>query len=106
MSRVPNPPPDTIFAIDLNPLKAFLVDLPPHGTVGMRHEQDGWEAVRQEIVNNQPTYGDRAGITTTDFTRFTTQNGQLDQIASQLPAVKKAVEVLTESLAYVDNRRH
>jgi hypothetical protein len=105
-SKAPNPPPDAIFSIDLNPLKAALVDLPPRATIGMRHEQEGIDAVIAEIVSNQKTYGDRAGITATNFNRFTTLNGQFDQLEAKLPAVSKAVEVLTESLVYVDNRRH
>jgi hypothetical protein len=105
-SKAPNLPPDSIFSIDLNPLQTALVDLPPRATIGMRHEQEGLDAVIAEIVGNQKAYGDRAGITTTDFTRFTTLNTQFDQIEAQLPSVSKAVEVLTESLVYVDNRRH
>ncbi|WP_437586162.1 hypothetical protein [Sorangium sp. So ce1000] len=105
-SRAPNPPPDSIFSINLAPIKPALVDLPPRATLGMRREQEGLDAVITEIVNNQPTYGDRAGITATDFTRFTTLNHQFDQIEAQLPLVSKAGEVLTESLVYVDNRRH
>ncbi|HTN88135.1 MAG TPA: hypothetical protein VL242_30855 [Sorangium sp.] len=97
-SRAPNPPPDSIFSINLAPIKPALVDLPPRATLGMRREQEGLDAVITEIVNNQPTYGDRAGITATDFTRFTTLNHQFDQIEAQLPLVSKAVEVLTESL--------
>jgi 2-oxo-4-hydroxy-4-carboxy--5-ureidoimidazoline (OHCU) decarboxylase len=106
ISRVPNPPPDSIFAIDLNPLKSFLVDLPPGATAGMRTEQEGWEAVRQEIVDNQATYGDRAGITDTDFKRFLDLNDQYHQIRAALPTVEKAEEVLIETEAYLDNLRH
>jgi hypothetical protein len=105
-SKAPNPPPDSIFTIDLKPLQKILVDLPPRATIGMRHEQEGMDAVIAEIVNNQPVYGDRAGITASDFTRFTTLNGQFDTIKAQLPSVSKAFEILTESLVYVDNRRH
>jgi hypothetical protein len=106
MSKLPNIPPDNIFAIDLNPYKAFLVDLPPRAMVGMRREHDGWAAVQHEIVTNQPVYGDRAGITKSDFDRFVALNDQHGQILTQLPPVTKAVEVLTESLAHVDHQRH
>ncbi len=72
----------------------------------MRREQDGWEAVQAEIVNNQPTYGDQAGITATDFNKLVALDAQFDQIAAQLPIAEKAVEVLVESEAYLDDLRH
>ena len=106
MSKVPNAPPENIFAINLNPCRPFLVDLPPLGTVGTRRAQDGWEGVRPEIINNQPTYGERAGITTDDFDRFVEHDNQHVLIMKELPAVRKALEVLTESLAHADNQRH
>ena len=106
LSRIPNPPPDYIFTIDLNPLKPFLVDLPALATKGMRKEQEGWEDVRQEIVTNQTKYGERAGITDTDFNKFVALNEQYTQILAQLPLLEKAAEILTESLANVDNLRH
>ena len=106
VSRIPAAPPDAIFAIDLTPLKAFLVDLPPGATRGMRTEKEGWEEAEHEIVNNQPTYGDRAGITITDFNRFVALNDQYDQIKPQIPLLEKAEEILLESLAHIDNQRH
>ena len=105
-SKMPNAPPDSIFAIDLNPLKPFLVDLPPGATRGMRTAQEGWEAVQEEIVNNQAKYGDRAGITATDYNRFLALNDQYAQLRPQLPLLQKAEEVLVESLAHADNQRH
>jgi peptidoglycan hydrolase CwlO-like protein len=105
-SRIPNPPPDSIFSIDLNPCKPFLVDLAPGAMKGMRTAQPGYVAVQTEIVGNQPKYGDRAGITANDFNRFVALNGQHDQIAAQLPAVQKAAEVARESLAHIDDQRH
>jgi hypothetical protein len=106
MSKVPNAPPDDIFKIDLGPLKSFLVDLPPGAMKGMRQEQQGWESAEHEITGNQATYGERAGITTTDFNKFVALNNQYNQILAQLPLLEKAVEILTESLAHADNLRH
>ena len=105
-SKMPNAPPDNIFSIDLNPLKPFLVDLPPGATRGMRTAQEGWEAVQDEITDNQAKYGDRAGITTTDFNRFVALNNQYAQLLPQIPLLQKAEEVLVESLAHADNQRH
>jgi uncharacterized protein YecE (DUF72 family) len=106
ISRIPNAPPDDIFTITLEPLKEFLVDLPPGALRGMRREQEGWEGVFHEITSNQAVLGERAGITATNFARFVALDSQYDQILAQLPLVEKANEVLTESLAHVDNLRH
>ncbi|APR75747.1 Hypothetical protein A7982_01093 [Minicystis rosea] len=106
VSRIPTAPPDAIFTIDLAPLKGFLVDLPPGATRGMRHEQEGWVDVWHEIVTKQPQYGDRAGITTTDFDRFVALSDQYDQIAKHPALLEKAEEILLESLAHIDNQRH
>lgn len=106
MVRVANPAPDLIYGIDLLPYQSFLVDLPPGARRGMRTEQDGYEAVRQEIVDRQATYGDRAGITDEDYKRFVQFNDQYDLIVKELPKVEKAEEVVGESLAYADNLRH
>ncbi|MFT3767954.1 MAG: hypothetical protein QM820_21090 [Minicystis sp.] len=106
VSKMPADPPDFVFTIDLAPMKAFLVDLPPGATRGMRRVQDGWENVENEIVGNQAKYGDRAGITTDDFDRFVALNDQYAQIAPQIPMLEKTEEVVLESLAYIDNQRH
>lgn len=104
--RTPNPPPDMIFGMDLKPLQPFLIDLLPGATRGMRKEQPGYEAVRQEILDRQATFGDRGGITATDFQRFQQLEEEYAMIMEQLPKAEKAEEVLTESLAYLDNLRH
>lgn len=105
-NKTPNLPPDHIFEIDLNPCKPFLVDMAPGATKGMRTEQDGWTAARAEILANQPKLGGRAGITATDFNRFTALDAQIQQVEAQLPRVTKAVEVVRESLSHLDNQRH
>jgi hypothetical protein len=104
--RIPNPPPEDIFGINLAPLKTFLVNLPPGATVGMRRAQDGWQSVFLEITSSQAAYGERAGITAADYARFVALNEQYGQIFAQLLLVEKALSVLTESLAHVDNLRH
>jgi uncharacterized membrane-anchored protein YhcB (DUF1043 family) len=104
--RVANPAPDVIFTINLALLQSFLVDLPPGARRGMRTEQDGYESVLQEIMDRQAMYGDRAGITITDYNRFVLLNEQYDMVVKELPKVQKAEEVVGESLAYVDNLRH
>jgi hypothetical protein len=106
VSRAPNPPPDMIFAIDLNPLRPFLVDLPPGATKGMRRVQEEWPDVVQEIIDSHAIHGAKDGITDSDFNRFLALNDQYRQIEAALPAVEKAVEIVEESLVYNDNLRH
>ena len=106
MPRVPNAPPTAIFGIDLSPSKSFLVNLPAGAMIGMRREQAGFPAVFQEIVSNQAMYGERAGITATNYAKFAVLNEQHGWIRANLPVVEKALEVLRESLAHVDNLRH
>jgi hypothetical protein len=105
MPKIPNPPPEDVLVIDLTKYKSFLVDLPDGAMRGMRSEQDGWDDVVQEITSNQPVYGEAAGITGADFKQFTDYNAQYDLIMAELPRLKKAVEILTESAANTDDRR-
>lgn len=105
MPKVANPPPDDVLTIDLTKLKSFLVDLPDGAMRGMRTEQEGWDEVVLEIANNQAVYGEAAGITAADFKQFTDYNDQYQQIMAELPRLKKAVEILTESAANTDDRR-
>jgi hypothetical protein len=105
-TRVPGLPPESIFHLDLKPHRPYLVDLPPLGTVGARREQPGWVYVRAEIVTNQPACGAKAGITDGDFQAFLTLDAQVLSLGALLPVVDKALEVLRESLAYVDGQRH
>ncbi len=105
MPKIANPPPEDVLVIDLTKFKNFLVDLPDGAMRGMRTEQDGWGDVVQEITSNQVAYGEAAGITGADFKQFTDYNAQYDQLIAELPRLKKAVEILTESAANIDDRR-
>lgn len=105
MPKIPNPPPEDVLVIDLSKYKSFLVDLPDGAMRGMRTEQEGWDDVVQEITSNQAVYGEAAGITVADFKQFTDYNAQYDLIVAELPRLKKAVEILTESAANTDDRR-
>ena len=59
---------------------------------GMRTAQEGWEAAQEEIVNNQAKYGDRAGITATDYNRFLALNDQYAQLRPQLPLLQSQAD--------------
>jgi hypothetical protein len=105
MPKIPNPPPEDVLQIDLMKFKSFLVDLPEGAMRGMRTERDGWDDVVQEITSNQIVYGEAAGITGADFQQFTDYNTQYELITAELPRLRKAVEILTESAANIDDRR-
>jgi hypothetical protein len=105
MPNDPNTPPVGSLKIDVSALAAFLTDLPPNGTLGMRTQQDGYDEVILEIKSNQAEYGDAAGITATDLKNLLTADEQYAQIVAQLPAAMKIVEILTESKAAIDDKR-
>jgi len=101
----PNAPPVGSLKIDVTSMAAFLKDLPPNGTLGMRTQQDGYPEVLLEIKSNQAEYGDAAGITATDYQTLITTDEQVEQIVAHLPAAMKLVEILVESKAALDDKR-
>ena len=105
MPNDPNTPLVGSLKIDVSALAAFLTDLPPNGTLGMRTEQDGYDEVILEIKSNQADYGDAAGITATDLKNLLTADKQSAQIVAQHPAAMKLVEILIESKAAIDAKR-
>lgn len=53
--------------VDARALADFIVDLEHGRRQGMRTEQKGYADVVNEIVSNQREYGEKAGITQTNF---------------------------------------
>jgi len=91
--------------VDARALADFIVDLEHGRRQGMRTEQKGYADVVNEIVSNQREYGEKAGITQTNFERLLELNRQIEQIDQVLPAALKLVELLTETRAAVDDER-
>lgn len=93
-----------VLAIDVTHLAPFLTDLPPGGRQGLRGTLEGFPEVMHEIVSNQPSFGERAGVSTKDFDELRAAQEQMALIDEQLPAARKLVEILEESRAVVDDR--
>lgn len=104
MGNDPKQPDVGDLVIDASDLASFVVDLPPGARLGMRSEQPGFDAVMAEILANQPTLGERAGITATNFAALQQGQTRISQIDSRLPAARKMVELLEETRAVEDDR--
>lgn len=104
MSNHPKIPIGSLF-VDARPLADFLVDLERGKRQGLRTARPGFPDVIDEIVSNQREYGEKAGITRTQFERFMQLNHQIAQLDERIPAVKKLGEVLEETRAVLENER-
>ncbi|EYF02395.1 hypothetical protein [Chondromyces apiculatus] len=91
--------------IDARALEGFLTDLSEGAMRGMQTAQKGFDEVSQEIMANQAEYGDRAGITETDFDDFALASDRIAQIDVFLPAARKMVEIFEETRAMLDDQR-
>ncbi len=66
---------------------------------------EGYTEVIAEILANQPEWGDRAGVTTTDFAEFQEANDVCAQIQVLLPVTLKLAEMLQETYALYEDKR-
>lgn len=105
MANDPERPVIGELSIDARALLPFIKDLPEGVTRGMRVAQEGFEGALQEVLANQSEWGDKAGITGSDFSAMQLANDQLAQIALFLPAARKLVELLEESHSRIDDQR-
>lgn len=92
-------------AIDCRDLADKIVDLPPGGTVGLLTAQPNFPEVKSELLANQAAYGDKAGITTSDFESFKALSAIIDTIDARLPVARKIVELLEETRAAHEDER-
>jgi hypothetical protein len=83
----------------------YAVDLPPGACQGMLCTRDGYVDACAEIIANQPAWGAKAGIAAEEVTELTTANERIARIDTFLPAMMKAVEILTETRYMLDDRR-
>lgn len=105
MANDPKNPEVGELVIDTSDLAQYIVDLPPGGLKGLLAKRDGFDNVIAEIIANQPLYGGKAGITGEDFTNIQTSNEVIAKIEARLPAARKLVELLEETLAYHEDQR-
>jgi len=91
--------------VDCSSIAMHLVDLPEEATRGMLTAQEGFAEVVKEILGNQAVWGDKAGITSSDFTSFELSCEIIEKIDIYLPVARKLVELLVETRALHENRR-
>lgn len=92
--------------VDCTVMAPFLVDLPRGARARMVVSRPGLDLVSAEIMANQATYGERAGVTQWDADHLVETNRRIAQIDEFLPAATKLVELLVETRAYLDAQRH
>jgi hypothetical protein len=86
--------------LDARHLAPGVRDLPNGARQGMRSEQPGFPAMIKEIVDNQPVYGEKAGITAMNFQDLQDALRRVAEFDAVLPAARKLLEVLEESRAF------
>lgn len=86
--------------LDARHLAPGVRDLPGGARQGMRTEQPGFTITIKEIVDNQPLYGEKAGITARNFQDLLDALKRVDEFDAILPSARKLLEVLEESRAY------
>jgi len=94
---------DDLF-LDARPLAERLFDLPPGERQGLRVAMDGFDEAAAEVIDFQPRYGARAGISEQDFEAFTHTVTCRNEIRKHLRVARKLLEVLEESDAVYDDQ--
>jgi hypothetical protein len=104
MANDPKKPVLGELSVDATDLEPTIVDLAPGERQGLRTAQPGCDAAVTEVVANQPTYGERAGITALTFQELIDTRDKIARIDEKLPAAFKLVELLEESRAVLDDK--
>lgn len=105
MANDPKRPMRGELSVDATDIQGDLVDLAERERQGKRSAQPGFIKAEAEIEFNQPTLGERAGITEFVFQQLRHSSGCIKRIDEHLPAVQKLLEILVESRAFHDDRR-
>jgi hypothetical protein len=93
------------FVFDGSEFTAYAVDLAPGDCLGMLPTREGFLLVCQELLTNQAALGAIAGIADKEITDLSTANARIERIDVFLPALHKAVEMLTETRYLLDDQR-
>ena len=91
--------------VDATDLVDDTVDLEERARLGMRRAQPGYDLSEGEVVANQPTMGERAGITTLTVDELVASTMRIARLNERLHAARKLVEILEESVAFHDDKR-
>jgi hypothetical protein len=91
--------------IDLQAIASILIDLHPGAMKSLRSEKEGIIEVINELSQNVPTIGAKAGISPEIYAEFVAANDNLTKIRAVRAVVSKLAEVLEESEAYYEHLR-
>ena len=104
MSLDPKRPDVGDLIVDATNLLGVVVDVPTDKLGGLLTSQPGCDEVVAEVRSNQPVLGVQAGIRDEDVADINTTVAQMAEIRSLLPASRKLVELLEDTLAVLDDR--
>ncbi|HLM74375.1 MAG TPA: hypothetical protein VK459_16835 [Polyangiaceae bacterium] len=105
MASDPKNPVVGDFVFDGSEFKAYAEDLPPGACQGMLTAREGFLDAAQEILTNHAAFGAKAGVPDQDAADLATCNERIARIDVFLPALCKAIEVLTETRYVLEDRR-
>jgi hypothetical protein len=105
MAKDPTKPLLGELSVDATDVEGDLVDLEERARLGMRSEQADYDLVEEEISANQEKFGERAGVTNLTIQEIHDATERIKRIKAKLPAARKLVEILEESIAFHDDRR-
>lgn len=106
MSERPKEPDLRALVIDARPLAGILIDVEPGSTQGLRRARPGIERVLKEIIDNQADIGPTIGILQSQVDELKDLTAKMALIDTYLPTVEKLGEMMRETKAIFDNRRH
>jgi hypothetical protein len=104
MSLDPKRPDVGDLILDATNVAGIIVDVPTDKLSGLLTSQPGCDEVVAEVRSNQPVLGVQAGIRDEDVADINTTVAQMAEIRSLLPASRKLLELLEDTLAVLDDR--
>jgi hypothetical protein len=93
------------FVFDGQEFETYAVDLPPGACQGMLTTREGFDDACNELIANHPAMSAKAGIAESEIDALKLANERIARIDAFLPALLKAVEMLTETRYLLDDRR-
>jgi hypothetical protein len=84
----------------------YVEDLPPGATAGKTGAQDNYREVVVELQSNQAEVGINLGITAKDIADIEEDDRRIAELEMVMPAAEKLAEMLQETYADINHRRH
>ena len=94
----------THLCFDIRHMAEYLSDIEGGARQGLRVAQPGFREATAELLANQVSYGERAGISERDFLAFKTLLEQHEEVRKYLYQATKIAEMLEESSAVIDDQ--